>query len=280
MTRRIDAHHHLWRPARGDYGWLTPDLAPIYRDFAMADLDPLLDQCGIDATILVQAAPTEAETAFMLAEAEASPRIAGVIGWIDFDAPDAAARVAAMAENPLIIGLRPMLHDIPDDDWLLRPHLTDPLREMARHRLALDALARPRHLARVTDLALRHPALTIVLDHIGKPEIAARRTAPWNADILALSALPNVFCKLSGMATEAAAGWTVEDLKPYADHVLSCFGASRVMWGSDWPVVDLAGGYLRWREASLALISALPDTDQELILGGVAERIYLGPRGR
>jgi L-fuconolactonase len=124
MTRRIDAHHHLWRLDRGDYGWLTPDLAPIHRDFAMADLEPLLDALAIDATILVQAAPTEAETKFLLAEAAASPRVAGVVGWIDFDAPDAGRRVVAMAADPLLVGLRPMIQDIADDDWLLRPDLS------------------------------------------------------------------------------------------------------------------------------------------------------------
>lgn len=280
MTRRIDAHHHLWRLERGDYAWLTPDLAPIHRDFAMADLDPLLDAAAIDATILVQAAPTEAETRFLLAEAAAAPRVAGVVGWIDFDAPDAAQRVVAMAADPLLVGLRPMVQDIADDDWLLRPDLSKALRAMARLGLVFDALALPRHLPRVAEVALRHPELRIVLDHLGKPRIAERAFHPWRSDLMALAALPNVCCKLSGMPTEAAPDWNLQDLRPYADHMLSCFGAARVLWGSDWPVVNLAGGYARWREASLALIADLPAASQGLILGGVAERVYLSSRGK
>lgn len=280
MTRRIDAHHHLWRLHRGDYGWLTPELAPIHRDFAMPDLEPLLDAMEIDATILVQAAPTEAETRFLLAEAAAWPRIAGVVGWIDFDAPDAARRVVAMAADPLLVGLRPMVQDIADDDWLLRPDLSKALRVMARLGLVFDALALPRHLPRVAEVALRHPDLRIVLDHLGKPRIGERAFHPWRTDLMGLAALPNVCCKLSGMPTVAAPDWGLQDLRPYAEHMLSCFGAARVMWGSDWPVVNLAGGYAKWRDASLALIADLPVASQELILGGVAERVYLSSRGR
>jgi len=280
MTRRIDAHHHLWRLDRGDYGWLTPELAPIYRDFAMADLEPMLSEMEIDATILVQAAPTEAETKFLLAEAAASPRIAGVVGWIDFDAPDAAQRVVAMAADPLMVGLRPMLQDIADDDWLLRPDLSKALRVMSRLGLVFDALALPRHLPRVAEVALRHPDLSIVLDHLGKPRIGERAFHPWRTDLIALAGLPNVCSKLSGMPTEAAQDWKLQDLHPYADHMLSCFGSARVMWGSDWPVVELAGGYARWRAASLALIADLPSDAQDMILGGVAERVYLSSRGK
>ncbi len=280
MTRRIDAHHHLWRLDRGDYGWLTPDLAAIHRDFSMADLTPILDRHKVDATILVQAAPTEAETAFLLAQAEASPRIAGVVGWIDFDAPDAVARIEAVAENPLLVGLRPMVQDIADDDWLLGASLGPALRAMTRLNLVFDALALPRHLPHVAQVARRHPDLQIVLDHLGKPKIATREFHPWRADILDLAALPNVACKLSGMATEAAAGWRIDDLRPVADHILSCFGPARVMWGSDWPVVDLAGGYDRWVEASLDLLASHPADARDQIMGGVAERIYLSKRGQ
>ena len=280
MTGRIDAHHHIWRIARGDYGWLTPDLAAIYRDFTMEDLEPTLDRHQIQRTILVQAAASEAETEVLLAQAAASARVCGVVGWIDFDADDAERRLEAVAVDPLLVGLRPMVQDLPDDDWLLRRSLSPVFCAMAQMGLAFDALALPRHLSRVTEIAKRHPDVTIVLDHLAKPRIARGELDPWRADLLALAACPNVFCKLSGMATEAAADWTVNDLRPYADHALSCFGADRILWGSDWPVVDLAGGYDRWWTATNALLASLSAEERAAILGGNAARAYLKGRGK
>ena len=278
MTGRIDAHHHLWQLARGDYGWLTPKLAPIYRDFTMADLEPLLDRHQITGTILVQAAPTEAETTFLLEQAMTASRVRGVIGWIDFDAPDAAQRVTEVSENELMVGLRPMIQDIADDDWILRPALEPVFTRMAEVGLVFDALALPRHLERVAQIAERHPKLTIILDHLGKPGIAERDLDPWRGRIETLASYPNVHCKLSGMATEAAPDWTVDDLRPFADHVLGRFGPARVLWGSDWPVVDLAGGYDRWWAASEALLKDLSTSERQAVLGGNATSLYLKSR--
>jgi L-fuconolactonase len=276
----IDAHHHFWNVARGDYGWLTPQLAPIYRDFGPGDLEPLLRARGIDKTILVQAAPTFAETQYLLELASAARFVAGVVGWIDFDAPDAAAKVADAANHPLLVGLRPMLHDIADDDWLVRPKLGAVFDAMTAHGLVFDALARPQHLSRVLTLCERHSSLTVVVDHIAKPLIAARRLDPWRDDIAAVARRPNAFCKLSGVVTEAAADWAVDDLRPYVDHVLKVFGPQRILWGSDWPVVDLGGGYARWWDATTALLAPLDTIARDAILGGTASRVYLGKRGR
>ena len=273
----IDAHHHVWRLARGDYAWLTPALAPIHRDFDLDDLAPHLARHGIDATILVQAAPTPAETVFLLETAADHPVVAGVIGWTDFEAPDAAERIGQLATNKLLVGLRPMVQDIADDDWLLRDALLPAFDAMIRHQLVFDALVLPRHLPRLLRIADRHPDLSIVLDHLGKPHIAAATLDPWRDDIARLAERPNVACKLSGMATEAPTDWHLGHLRPYVDHLLAGFGPDRILWGSDWPVVNLAGGYDRWRQAAESLV---PAAAHSAIFGGTAERVYLSSRGR
>lgn len=277
---KIDSHQHYWRPDRGDYGWLTPALGAIHRDFLPGDLRPLLAEAGIDRTILVQAAPTVAETDFMLGLAADEPSIAGVVGWADFDDPDAPRRIAEAADNPLLVGLRPMIHDIPDADWMLSPAVAAALAAVAEAGLVFDALVRPHHLSRLAVLADRNPSLPIVIDHCAKPAIASRRWRPWAADVAALAERPNIVVKLSGLVTEAAPGWSLADLQPYADHVIACFGPERVMWGSDWPVLNLAGDYASWRRASESLIGRLTDPERAAIEGGTARRIYFSKRGR
>jgi L-fuconolactonase len=277
---RIDAHHHLWTLARGDYGWLTPALAPIYRDFGLADLAPHLAAAGIEGTILVQAAATEAETMFLLDIAESSDVVRGVVGWTDFDAADAAARIDALAARSLLVGLRPMVQDIADDDWLLGPALAPLLTAMARNGLVFDALVLPRHLPRLLQIVGRHPDLAFVLDHCGKPRLATGEIATWQRDIALLAQHPNIVCKVSGLVTEAALDWKIADLRQAVDHVVACFGPQRLLWGSDWPVVDLAGGYAKWFAAAETLLADLSPREKAAIFGGNAARIYLSNRGR
>jgi L-fuconolactonase len=277
---RIDAHHHLWTLARGDYGWLTPALAPIYRDFGLADLAPHLAAAGIEGTILVQAAATEAETMFLLDIAESSDVVRGVVGWTDFDAADAAARIDALAARSLLVGLRPMVQDIADDDWLLGPALAPLLTAMARNGLVFDALVLPRHLPRLLQIVGRHPDLAFVLDHCGKPRLATGEIATWQRDIALLAQHPNIVCKVSGLVTEAALDWKIADLRQAVDHVVACFGPQRLLWGSDWPVVDLAGGYAGWFAAAETLLADLSPREKAAIFGGNAARIYLSNRGR
>ena len=266
---RVDAHHHVWTLARGDYAWLTPDL-PIHRDYSLADLRPLLGD--ITATVLVQAAPTEAETRFLLATARASGGLVqAVVGWTDLAAPDAPARIAALAAEPLLKGLRPMLQDLGDPAWILRPEIAPALRAMASHGLRLDLLVKPRHLALLPGLAQRHPDLPMVIDHAAKPAIAAGAFAPWAEGIARLARDTAWCCKLSGLATEAAPGWTTADLRPYADHLLETFGPARLMWGSDWPVVNLAGSYQAWAAAAAALV---PQAARAAVFGATAARFY------
>ena len=277
---RIDAHHHLWSLARGDYGWLTPALAPIYRDFQLSDLAPHLSTAGIEGTILVQAAPTEAETMFLLDIADSSEVVRGVVGWTDFDAADGAARIDALAARNLLVGLRPMVQDIADDDWLLGPALTPLLTAMARNGLVFDALVLPRHLPKLLQVIARHPDLTFVLDHCGKPRLATGEIAAWQRDIALLAEHPNIVCKLSGLVTEAAPHWQIADLRQAVDHVVACFGPRRLLWGSDWPVVDLAGGYAAWFAAAETLLADLSSFDKAAIFGRNAARLYLSGRGR
>jgi len=277
---RIDAHHHVWTLARGDYHWLTPDLAPILRDFHLSDLAPHLSAVGIEGTILVQAAPTEAETMFLLDVAENAEVIRGVVGWTDFDAADGVARVDALAARRVLVGLRPMVQDIADDDWLLGPQLAPPLTAMAGHDLVFDALVLPRHLPRLLRVVDRHPNLQFVLDHFGKPPLATGDTAGWKRDIALLAERANIVCKLSGLATEAARDWRVADLRQAVDHVRACFGPQRMLWGSDWPVVNLAGGYAKWFAAAEALLTDLSADEKAGVFGENAVRIYLSKRGR
>lgn len=278
---KIDAHQHFWSLARGDYGWLTPALAPIYRDFLPADLAPILARHGIERTILVQAAPTVAETGFLLGLAERTPFVAGVVGWVDLTAPDAPRVIASLAANPLLVGLRPMVHDIPDADWLLRADLAPAIEAMVAHRLVFDALVRPEHLPRLARLVARHPKLSVVVDHGAKPLIAAGVIEPWLADLAAVARHSRVVGKLSGLITEAAPGWREADVRPYVDHLLALFGPERLVWGSDWPVVELAGGYDAWVALTAASLAPLDAAGRAAVLGGNAVTVYLAnDRGR
>jgi L-fuconolactonase len=277
---RIDAHHHLWTLGRGDYGWLTADLQPIYRDFTLDDLMPQLSAGGIEGTILVQAAPTEAETMFLLEIAAAADVVRGVVGWTDFDAADRQARIEALARQQLLVGLRPMVQDIADDDWLLRPALAPVLTAMAQHGLVFDALVVPRHLPRLLQVVDRHPDLTFVLDHCGKPALASGELEAWKGAIAQLAERDNIVCKFSGLVTEARPDWQLADLRGAVDHVLACFGPWRLLWGSDWPVVNLAGGYAKWLVAAESLLADLSPDERASAFGGAAARIYLANRGR
>ncbi len=272
---RIDAHQHFWALKRGDYGWLTPDLGPIHRDFSPHDLEPLLQTHDISGTILVQAAPTEAETRFMLNLADSNPFIRGVVGWIDFSAPDAPERIVDLARHPALVGLRPMIQEIPDPDWMLGETLTPAFQTMLAQDLTFEALTLPRHLPKLLTLLQRHPDLRVVIDHGSKPEIRDQLIDGWALDMSVLAHETGAYCKLSGLMTEAAADWSVEDLKPYVGHMLDCFGPDRLIWGSDWPVCTLAGSYDRWIETTETLLAELSGPERDAVLGGNATRAYL-----
>ena len=270
----VDSHQHFWRLDRGDYGWLTKDLAPIYRDFQPADLGPILTRHDIDGTVLVQAAASVAETEYMLALAADTAFVLGVVGWVDFDSPRAVADIERLAANPRLKGLRPMIQDIPDSHWMLRPEIRPAIAAMQRRGLRFDALLKPRHLKPFMAFLGLYPDLPIVIDHGAKPDIARGAFDDWAAGMREIARDERVHCKLSGLVTEARPAWHQRDIRPYADLLINAFGAERLMWGSDWPVVELAGGYDRWREAAENYVARLNEGEQNAILGETATRFY------
>jgi len=274
---RVDAHQHFWRLERGDYGWLTPELGVLYRDFGPEDLRPRLTTRGFEASVVVQAAPTLAETRFLLELAAQTDFVAAVVGWVDLEAPCVLGELDALQRAGSLAGVRPMIQDIADPDWMLGDTLTPAIRGLAERGLAFDALVRPHHLSRLRVLLDRHPDLRVVIDHAAKPDIAGGGFDAWAAEIAVIARETRACCKLSGLVTEAGEGWGIDDLVPYADHVLACFGPERVLWGSDWPVCELAGGYARWFEATETLLRGLLPARRDAVLGGNAASFYRLP---
>ena len=268
----VDAHQHFWTLSRGDYAWPDETVPAIRRDFGPADLWRLADAAGVDRTVLVQATDSVAETTFLLDVAAREPRVAGVVGWIDMAAPDAVATFDRMRADPLLVGLRPMLQGIAETDWVLRDAVRPALDALEGSGLCFDALVQPRHLGAIDTLAARHPSLPIVLDHGAKPQPGGH--ASWAEGMRRLAGRPNVTCKLSGLVTEIGPDWTVEGLRPYADTLLEAFGPERVMFGSDWPVVNLAADYGAWFDAAQALTAHLDAGARAAIFGGTACRVY------
>lgn len=273
----IDAHFHCWQLDRGDYGWLTPALAPIYRDVAMSEWAQHAQTAGITGGVLVQAAPTEAETHFLLAQAQAHSQVLGVVGWVDMLAPDAVARIAQLAQHPKLKGLRPMLQDIADPDWILQPALTPALQAMAHHGLVLDALVKPVHLSRIHTLTQQHPQLRVVIDHGAKPslDMSMSMWADGLREIARSTHAQQVACKLSGLWTELPTDADSSAMMPWCDVLLSVWGPHRLMWGSDWPVLNLAADYERWRSWSVNLLRQRCTPEQlHRILDGNARHMY------
>lgn len=270
----IDSHQHFWQLDRGDYGWLTPDLAPLYRDYLPDDLAPLLQEAGVDGTIVVQAAATVAETEFMLSLADRHDWILGVVGWVDFESPEAAATIARLAAHPKLVGLRPMIQDIPEDDWMLREALRPGLAAMIAQDLTFDALVLPRHLGHLKAFLARYPDLRVVVDHCAKPEIRNGEFALWAAGISEIAKVETTFCKLSGLVTEASESWAAEDLSPYIDHVLKVFGPGRVLFGSDWPVLNLQSDYGQWHALLRGALSGASEQDQAAVMSDTARKAY------
>lgn len=241
---RIDGHQHFWKADRGDYHWMTPAVPTLYRDYLPADLRPHLAKHGIDRTILVQAAQTVAETDFLLDLARDNDFIAGVVGWLDMESPEFATQFERYRRNPKFIGIRPMLQDLPDDAWITRPAVLQSLRIIADADFPFEFLTFPRHLPYVAEALDKTGPMRAVIDHISKPEIKNHTLEPWKQLLQQLAQHDTLFCKLSGMITEADhAHWTPEDLRPYIEHAVNCFGWDRVIFGSDWPVCLLAGSY-------------------------------------
>ena len=271
----IDAHFHCWRLARDDYGWLTAALGPIHRDVTVDDWQQVSRPLGVQGGVLVQAAPTEAETAFLLEQASRHDSVLGVVGWIDWIAADAAPRIERLVRTqPKLKGLRPMLQDIADPDWMLQPALTPAFEAMAAHGLVFDALVKTAHLPRLLTLCARHPTLKVVIDHGAKPDIATGAWQPWADAIGRLAGETGALCKLSGLLTEAGPRPPRGAAQRWAAHLLATFGPQRLLWGSDWPVLELAASYRDWWDDTQTLLAPLADADRAAVLGANARRTY------
>lgn len=264
---------HVWQLARGDYGWLTPDLSAIYRDFMIEDVRACWAQAGIDYAILVQAAPTLEETRYLLSVAESEPQVKGVVGWVDMLAPDAISHLERLASNQLLRGIRPMLQDIPDDGWMLKAELTPIYRALVELGLCFDALVLPRHLTNLSRLIDRHPDLKIVIDHGAKPPIGERLDL-WHEDLARLANIPHVHCKFSGLVTECREKTSAKALEPVTQTLLALFGPERLMFGSDWPVCTLRSTYVQWWQWAQELTAHLPASQRNALFGGTAQRFY------
>ncbi|MBI4323816.1 MAG: amidohydrolase family protein, partial [Chloroflexi bacterium] len=248
---RVDSHQHFWTLGQYPHAWITESLKAIWRDFTPQDLKPLLDRHRFDACVLVQTFSSLAETKFFLCLAHQHPWIAGVVGWVDLTDPRVGDTLDELRLDPKLAGIRHVVHDEPDVNWLRRADVQRGLGELARRTLPYDLLIRPSHLAASLELARRFPDLPLVVDHIAKPRIAAGGWDDWADGLAQLARCPNVWCKLSGMFSEADwARWQAAVFKRYIDHVLAVFGPERLMFGSDWPVCLLAGSYDQVVEAT------------------------------
>ncbi|MDQ0595770.1 putative TIM-barrel fold metal-dependent hydrolase [Streptomyces canus] len=275
----VDAHHHVWDLSVRDQDWISgAELAPLRRDFTLADLALEARAAGVTATVLVQTITVPEETPEFLALAAESDLVAGVVGWTDLTAPDVAetlAELRAGTGGQHLVGIRHQVQGEPDPRWLVRPDVLRGLSAVAEAGLVYDLVVQSHQLAAAVEAAQRLPGLTFVLDHLGKPPIASGELAPWAQQIRRLAALPNTVCKLSGMVTEADwHSWSVAALRPYADTVLDAFGPGRLMFGSDWPVCRLAATYAEVISAACELTAGLGPAERHDVFTATAVRTY------
>ena len=263
----IDSHAHLWRLGKNGCTWPTSELAPIHRDFVLDDLHAVTEATPVDGVILVQSQESLADTQWLL-ELASDPLIAGVVGWIDFVAPDSSATIRALGQEASLRGLRPMVQDL-ENDWYDRPELDLAFAQMSELGLVLDGLVRPKHLSSLRRLAENHPLLSIVIDHAAKPHFSD--LSGWSEQIAAIARLPNVACKLSGLLTELPPGSPAEAINLAFDILWRCFGSERLIWGSDWPVLALAGDYHGWLSQAQELV---PVSHHTAVFDRNARRIY------
>jgi len=278
----IDAHQHYWQPRRGDYDWMPKGHPVLDRPYFPRDLSGHLSDHGISQTVLVQAAASVAETEYMLGIADATASVAGVVGWIDFENRKDLRQLERLKQHPKFLGVRPMIQDIADVDWMLRADIEWAFDALIDLDLTFDALGFPVHLDNFHRLLTRCSNLRTVIDHCMKPQIRDRMDGKdaftaWAAGMKRLADDTDAACKFSGLVTEAHDGWTIEDIRPFAEHVLDCFGPDRVMWGSDWPVCRLQASYDDWRQTAEALCASWTDAERDRIFGGTARAFYRLP---
>ena len=274
---RIDSHQHFWRYEPAEYGWIDESMRALRRDFLPADLEPLMSAAGFDACVAVQARQTLDETTWLLELAAANPFIAGVVGWVDLQSPSVERDLEAFAEQKALVGVRHIAQAEPDD-FLLRPSFQRGIGLLERFCLAYDILVYPRQLKAAAQLVSRFPSQRFVLDHLAKPDIrSGLRQDAWRDDLRHLATFPNVCCKLSGLVTEADwRSWTADQMRPYLDAVFDCFGAARLMIGSDWPVCTVAASYERTMALISDYVARCSESERDDVLGGTATRFYVG----
>ncbi|HVT74128.1 MAG TPA: amidohydrolase family protein [Lacunisphaera sp.] len=271
---KIDAHHHCWRYTAEDFPWIDDAMRPIRRNFYPADLAPLLAEAGVGGTVAVEARPAVEETLQLLEHSQRHPFIRGVVGWVPLVDPKVARLLEQLAEDPALKGVRHALQPEPDE-FMADPAFNSGLQALAKLGLSFDLVIRARQLPAATALVDRHPDLAFVLDHIAKPVVAGPPPVDWRRQLAELARRPNVTCKFSGVVTEAPGfAWTPAALWPYFDVVLECFGADRLMFGSDWPVCLLATTYADWFRFVASCVTGLSVTERERILGDTATRVY------
>jgi L-fuconolactonase len=272
---RIDSHHHLWRYNERDYVWMSDGMSILRRDFLLPEFAEALRQSGIQGVVTIQARQMIEETRWLLSLAQTSAIIRGVVGWVPLAHPSVREQLEKFAQNPRLKGVRHVLHDEPDDDYMLRDDFNRGVGLLEEYGLVYDILIFERHLPQAIRLVDRHPNQVFIVDHIAKPRIGAHLLSPWREKLRELARRENVYCKVSGMVTEADwKDWTLEDLAPYFDVVLSTFGPKRIMFGSDWPVLNLAASYPRWVEMVQRAFAALSEWEQSRIWGETAAEAY------
>ena len=271
----IDAHQHFWNYDPREYQWIDETMTPLRRDFLPADLQHELEREGFRGSVAVQARQSLQETRWLLELAAQSPFILGVVGWVELRSPQAGAHLKQLAQNPKLVGIRHIVQSEPDDRFLLQPDFLRGISLLAEFDLAYDILIYPKHLAVAAEFVRRFPEQRFVLDHLAKPEIKSGTINAWNKGMAELAVYPNVYCKLSGLVTEADWNrWKPEDMRPYLDVAFERFGANRLLIGSDWPVCTLAGSYARVMGLVKDYLSGHPEQEREAILGGNARRFW------
>jgi len=271
----IDSHQHFWAYDPIQYPWMSDDMNVLRSNHLPEDLRPQLDRVGVDQTVVVQARQTPEENEWVLGMAEEHPWIAGLVGWIDLQADDVEDDLLKWRENPKFVAVRHVVHDEPDDQWLLKEKVVRGLKVLEKHDVPYDLLLRPQHLQYIPELIRQVPNLRMVIDHISKPFIADGTIDPWREEMAALAAYPQICCKVSGMITEADFNqWTAKDLSPYIEIVLEQFGAERLMYGSDWPVCRLAGNYSEVFASIQSGLKQLSANERVDVFGNNAARFY------